>query len=456
MVAPQLFRAVAQLRRSFAPLATALLLGGCGDSARHPEPETLVLRGFNVVDPQARSVSPADVLIERGVVVRQATASRRRVIEGHGRYLMPALWDLKSSLWGNGCLLDWDQLSQEISFTHSLGVQLYYGVAHVGVFAMQREWVGRYLRRAEALEMTTAESLYPDAALCGAASFACTAVTRDEEVRHVLDARKRDHAQFVFVSFLDSKEKDEPTRGVTGEVLATVLREAHLRGLPSIVLVDDWRRVREAAELGASVIYGFPANPVTDDVVTALLEHGAAFAPALTLFLEADRLLGSAEARRDPFLVPTVSAPLLASFESDRGTDASGRLLLAQGRARKQAMLDSVRTLSGRGVPIVVTSDAGWAPGSFQGAGSHAAQAWLERAHVDGWARLAAATVAPAKVFGRRVGFEPGDGADFLALDANPLESAANLRRIELVIRQGRVVDRDSLLPDLERSDYRK
>jgi imidazolonepropionase-like amidohydrolase len=456
MVAPPLLRAVTRLIRSFALSALTLLLGGCGDSARHPEPETLVLRGFYVVDPQARSVSEADLLVERGVVVRQATASRQRVIEGNGRYLMPALWDLKASLWGNGCLLDWDQLSQGLSFTHSLGVQLYYGVAHVGVFAMPREWVGRYLRRAEALEMTAAESLYPDAVLCGASSFACTAVTGDGEVRQVLDARKRDHAPFVFISYLDSKEKEEPTRGVTRAVLATALREAHLRGLASIVLVDDWQRVREAAELGASVIYGFPANPVTDDVATALLEHGAVFAPALTLFLEADRLLGSVAARRDPFLVPTVSAPLLASFESERGTDASGRLLLAQGRARKQAMLDSVRKLSERGVKMVVTSDAGWAPGSFQGAGSHAAQAWLERAHVDGWSRLAAATVTPAKVFGRRVGFEPGDAADFLALDANPLESAANLRRIELVIRQGRVVDRASLLPDLERGNYRR
>jgi hypothetical protein len=456
MVAARLLDVVERLRRSCAVLGIALLalVGGCRDAERRAEPETLILRGFNVVDPGARSVSQAELLIEGGVLIRRATASRQRVIEGRGRYLMPALWDLKSSLWGNSCLLDWDELSQEISFTGSLQVQLFYGVAHVGVFAMQRDWVGRYLRRAEALELTAAESLYPDTALCRAASFACTAVTRDEEARHTLDARKRDHAPFVFVSYLDAKE--QPTPGLTRDLLAVTLREARLRGLPSIVLIDDWHSAREAAELGASVIYGFPANPVGDDVVGALLEHGVAFAPALPLFLEADRLLGSSAARSDPFLAPSVSAPLLASFVSESGADPSGRLLLSHGRARKQTLLDSVRRLSERGVPLVVTSDAGWAPGSFQGAGSHAAQAWLERAKVDGWSRLAAATVAPARVFGRHAGFEPGDAADFLVLDADPLESAANLRRIALVIRQGRVVDRDTLLPDLERSDYRR
>lgn len=456
MVAAQLLHAVGYVGRRHAALGVALLalLAGCRDAERRAEPETLVLRGFNVVDPGARSVSQPELLIEGGVLVPRATSSRQRVIEGRGRYLMPALWDLKSSLWGNGCLLDWDALSQEISFTQSLQVQLFYGVAHVGVFAMQRDWVGRYLRRAEALELTAAESLYPDTALCRAPSFACTAVTRDEEARHTLDARKRDQAPFVFVSYLDAKA--EPTPGLTRELLAVSLREAHLRGLPSIVLIDDWQRAREAAELGANVIYGFPANLVGDDVVGALLQHGAAFAPALALYLEADRLLGSAAARSDAFLAPTVAAPLLASFVSERGADPSGRLLLSQGRARKQTLLESVGKLAERGVPLVVTSDAGWAPGSFQGAGSHAAQAWLEYAKVDGWSRLAAATVAPARVFGRRASFEPGDAADFLVLDADPLESAANLRRIALVIRQGRVVERDGLLPDLERSDYRK
>jgi imidazolonepropionase-like amidohydrolase len=63
--------------------------------------------------------------------------------------------------------------------------------------------------------------------------------------------------------------------------------------------------------------------------------------------------------------------------------------------------------------------------------------------------------VWPAELLGRRVGFEPGHAADFLAVAADPRESAEHSRDIRLVIRKGKLVDRESLLPDLERREYR-
>ncbi len=106
------------------------------------------------------------------------------------------------------------------------------------------------------------------------------------------------------------------------------------------------------------------------------------------------------------------------------------------------------------GVHVVAVSDAGWTAGAFQGYSSHATQAWLERAGLDGWARLSAATVWPAAVVGRHIGFEVGQAADFLATNADPLANAQNLRKIAWVIRKGRLVNRDKLLPDLTRRNY--
>jgi imidazolonepropionase-like amidohydrolase len=114
-----------------------------------------------------------------------------------------------------------------------------------------------------------------------------------------------------------------------------------------------------------------------------------------------------------------------------------------------------VRRLSEAGVHIVQGSAAGWTAGTFQGYSTHREQAWLEQAGVEPWARLAAVTVWPAQLVGRRVSFASGAAADFIALDADPLLHASSLQQLSLLIRDGQLVDRATLKPDLTRDKFR-
>ena len=50
--------------------------------------------------------------------------------------------------------------------------------------------------------------------------------------------------------------------------------------------------------------------------------------------------------------------------------------------------------------------------------------------------------------------FAPGAPADFIALDADPLAHAANLRSLAFVMRDGKVVERATLKPDLTRERW--
>ena len=44
---------------------------------------------------------------------------------------------------------------------------------------------------------------------------------------------------------------------------------------------------------------------------------------------------------------------------------------------------------------------------------------------------------------------EPGKLADFVVLDANPLESISNVRRVHRVVKGGVIYDREALLKPL-------
>lgn len=424
----------------------------CTQPAPSQADEVLVLRGFKLVDPASRSVTERELVVSGGVVVAQASTARARVIEGRGRFLTPALWDMKAALWGNNSTKSYEELTQDMSFSRALAVQLYYGVAHVGIFGSKRVWTERVLKRGDALELLDAEPLYPDVMLCGRDEYGCVAVPDAAALEAALDDRRQHRVPFVTLAARAAKPGKEDV-GLRPELLAAALQGARARRLPTVVTIHDWQRAAEVVELGASAIYGLPAGDVPDELIAQLRERDVAYAPALALYLELDHLLGNERELSDPFLTATVRPAVLASYRSDRDMFPLWREFLEQGRARKHQALRSLERLAKAGVRVLVASDSCWAA-TFQGHASHATQAWLERAGLDGWTRLSAGTLWPAQLLGRHVGFEPGQPADFLALDADPLESAQNLRRISLIIRKGRLVDRSRLLPDLTRSEF--
>ena len=413
-----------------------------------------MLHGFQLVDPSDHSVRTRDLCLDHGAVCSAQRAAQSATfphIQGQGRFLLPALWDLRASLWGNDSARNYEELYQEMSIGQSLRVQLYYGVAHVGTYGMSKEWVLREMKRAHALEYPAAELIYPDKALCGGAGFACDPVHQASELPALLEERKSHGTPYVQLSYCEPKAKHTP--GLSKELLAEALRQAAQRGLKAFVLVEDWQHAREAAELGAALVSGLPEAPVPADVLQVLKQKQVAFTPALA-GLELDRVLGSRAVLADPFLTVTTSVPVLATFQHRDALWSQWLPELEAGQRGRDVTLANLRRLVEGGVRVIQVSDAGWATGTFQGYSSHAAQVWLERAGLDPWARLSAATLWPAELVGRTASFAPGAPADFIALDADPLASAANLRRLAFVIREGKVVDRASLEPDLTRQRW--
>lgn len=440
--------------RSIGLAATLLLNVACTNEPAGPADAGTVLHGFRLVDVSERRVLEQDVCIVAGRVCSAEQSAKSAAfarIEGGGRYLMPALWDLRAALWGNNSARNYEELYQEMSISQSLRVQLYYGVAHVGSFGMDSEWVLREIRRAEALDYGAAELLFPNRALCGRDDFGCVPVKRASEIPPLFQDRRAHGAPYVHLCYGDPGSKEVPS--LSRELFIEALRLAPRYNLRAYVMTDDWAHVREAAELGAALVSALPDGPIPDNVIASLRDKAVAFAPSLSGF-ELQRVLGNLAALSDPFLTATASPAVLASFRDPKALWPRWSTELRTAQRSPELTLLNLRRMAEGGVHLVSVSDAGWTSGTFHGYSLHANQQWLERAGVEPWARLAAVTSWPAALVGREASFAPGASADFIALTADPRQSARNLRQISLLIREGKVVDRASLKPDLTRQRW--
>ena len=94
---------------------------------------------------------------------------------------------------------------------------------------------------------------------------------------------------------------------------------------------------------------------------------------------------------------------------------------------------------------ILTGTDSGnW--GTFQGWSMHRELHHLVAAGLTPYEALAAASTRAAAFLGRQYGPSPGAEANFVVLDASPLEDIGNTRSIVRLIQRGRVVDREGLL----------
>ena len=100
------------------------------------------------------------------------------------------------------------------------------------------------------------------------------------------------------------------------------------------------------------------------------------------------------------------------------------------------------------GARIVLGTDTGIHPGHTFGSGEHVEMArWVQLGLTPSQA-IVAATQRPAELMGLKDSgtLAVGKRADFLVLDANPLENIRNTRQISSVYLNGAKFDRDSLL----------
>ncbi len=234
-------------------------------------------------------------------------------------------------------------------------------------------------------------------------------------------------------------------------IFDTVARAALADGLPLAVHTGDARDVADAVEAGAnSIEHGSFRQEIPDPLFEQMAKHGTFYDPTLsageaTLDFVAgkDRLLKRS-------LVQQVGPPELLRATEDaltsKDTEAM-RQTAAKYPIDMQVAIENLKRAQQHGVLLVTGSDAGNLLVIHGPTVQHEIELWVQ-AGIAPSVALQAATYNAARLLRaeKRIGsIQPGNDADLLVVDGNPLEDISATERISLVVFKGERIDRSEL-----------
>src|SRR5215468_7734275 len=224
---------------------------------------------------------------------------------------------------------------------------------------------------------------------------------------------------------------------MSADVYSAILDEAHKKGMRVAVHVVKLSDTKAVLRLGADFIAHSVRDEEIDAETIALLKKNHAFyTPTLmrevSTFVYADK----PSFLSDPFLLKDVKSSELARAQDPQFQDNMRNSKAAQWyRDHLPVAMRNLKRLVDAGVPVVMGTDTG-PPQRFQGYFEHLELEYMVKAGMTPMQVIAASTGLAAKFLPSGDSFgtlEKGKSADFLVLNANPLDDIRNTRKLDSV-----------------------
>lgn len=417
--------------RAFIVLITLGLLGTIHLAPLFAQHSPTLIRGASVFDGE-RVLGTRDILIEDGRIIELGAQldvpAGAEVIDATGQTLLPGLIDAHTHTFGDG-------LTEALIFGVTTQLDMLTDPAHAT----------RLRSEQESAPVTDRADLYSAGALVTAPGghgtqfgISIPTLASPESAQAFVDARLAEGSDWIKIVLDDFRAYGMSMPTLDARTVEAVIDATRRRDRLAVVHIGDASAARTAIEAGAhGLAHLFTDRMPEDDFASLVASRDAFVIPTLSVLMSIAGTPGGAslldDERLSAYLHPD-SRTMLRNAFPEAGPSRSYDI------AR-----ETTRQLHAAGVPVLAGTDAP-NPGTAYGSAMHRELELLVDAGLSPTEALAAATSAPARIFGLedRGRIEPGLRADLLLVDGDPTVDITMTRAIAGVWKAGTRVDREA------------
>ena len=439
--------------------------------------DTFLIRGARIFVGDGKVIENGSVLVRSGKIAEVYDGAgpdpktlRAETVEAAGKTILPGLIDVHVHLGAPGGFYpDTSKYDAEKSMLRNLAAYLYSGVTTVRSVGDGLDAVLKVRSR-----VSSGEVLGSDLSTCGPL-FTAPGGHGTEYFKEIpAPARANLEKQFVRIPGSSEEARQQvnqlKTQGVDcikavleagagGQVFNrldtglfdAIAQQAHADSLPLAVHTGDDRDVADAVRAQAnSIEHGSFREKIPDALFEQMAKQGTFYDPTLSV---GEAFKDFAAGKTDLLkrsLVQQVGPPelLRGTEEALASADTEPiRKALSQYPIDMPIAIDNLKRAYEHGVLLVTGSDAGNFLVIHGPTVQHELQLWVQ-AGIPPAVALQAATLNAARLLRseNRIGaIRPGNDADLLVVDGNPLDDITATERISLVVFKGERVDRTEL-----------